>query len=244
MLDADWTQERAGLIQKGIDEIFENQASESELGQLRFSFTIADTHLEGCPLIGCSTGFGDLCGYEFNEIVGRNCRFLVDPVPQEFIDLSARHAARQFCMAVASGSEYKVPDTERRPWMPEKTPHEDGIFLVQTNSKKDGTLFKNMFYLKPIGLDEKTYIVGLQTELDETNPEMLAEAHAACKILDRNMSKLETLLAGKFWLYSSMRRQEVEEDDGYEALHGRAGALGDPGPERGAQILMPGAIGG
>ena len=30
-----------------------------------------DPRLQGCPLIGCSSGFGTLCGYTMEDIVGR-----------------------------------------------------------------------------------------------------------------------------------------------------------------------------
>lgn len=213
---AEWSQEYADVLQQGIDEIFEGQASESDLGQLQFSFTIADPNIDGCPLIGCSTGFGELCGYDFHDIVGRNCRFLVDPVPMEFVNPTARRIAREFCLAVMEGREYRIEDAEREAWMPEARPSDDGVFLIQTNARRDGTLFKNMFYLKQMGLDDKEYIVGLQSEVDEECSESVAAAHKACKILDHNMFKLEKLLASKFWLYTSMRRQdEPPIDDGF-----------------------------
>ena len=60
--------------------------SEESLLGLTFSLTIADPRLPDCPLIGCSAGFATLCGYEMEEIVGRNCRFLLDPVPVEQIN--------------------------------------------------------------------------------------------------------------------------------------------------------------
>jgi len=207
MLEGDWTQERADALQKGVDDIFERRADSSDLGRLKFSFTIADPSIQGCPLIGCSAGFAELCGYNFDEIVGRNCKFLVDPVPPELVDSGARRLAREFCAAVAEGRDYRVPSADRRPWMPEGKPHEDGIFLVQTNARKDGSLFRNMFYLKPMGIEERNYIVGLQTSLDEGDAEVMAAAHGACETLDKNMIELEKLLAGKFWIYTSMRRQ-------------------------------------
>jgi len=207
MLEGAWTQERANVLQKGVDDIFQRRADSSDLGRLKFSFTIADPGIEGCPLIGCSAGFAELCGYNFDEIVGRNCKFLVDPVPPELVDSGARRLAREFCAAVAEGRDYRVPSADRRPWMPEGKPHEDGIFLVQTNARKDGSLFRNMFYLKPMGIEERNYIVGLQTSLDEGDAEVMAAAHGACETLDKNMIELEKLLAGKFWIYTSMRRQ-------------------------------------
>jgi hypothetical protein len=73
-----WTREQAAKLQESVDEHF-SKDSAALLG-LDYSFTIADPQLEGCPLVGCSTGFTKLVGYEMSDIVGRNCRFLVDPV--------------------------------------------------------------------------------------------------------------------------------------------------------------------
>ncbi|CAE8651222.1 unnamed protein product, partial [Polarella glacialis] len=39
------------------------------------------------------------------EIIGRNCRFLLDGVPLELQDQSARIQARTFCSTVGSGKD-------------------------------------------------------------------------------------------------------------------------------------------
>ena len=44
----------------------------------------------------------------FQEILGRNCRFLIDPVPPEQIDVTIRRHCRDFCNAVAVGKEYSI----------------------------------------------------------------------------------------------------------------------------------------
>ncbi|CAE7940564.1 PHOT1A, partial [Symbiodinium sp. KB8] len=87
-----WTQRKADELQAAVDKVF-NPSGESLLG-MTFSFTIADPRISGCPLIGCSSGFGTLCGYTMDEIVGRNCRFLVDPVPRDQIDWKMRRHAK------------------------------------------------------------------------------------------------------------------------------------------------------
>merc|ERR1712151_1076300 len=82
-----WTRELAKDLQEAVDRIF---AKNTKLAKCEFSLTIADPMLDGCPLIGCSTGFGKLCGYDMHEIVGRNCRFLIDPVPKDLVDQKLR----------------------------------------------------------------------------------------------------------------------------------------------------------
>eukprot|EP00441_Pelagodinium_beii_P027837 CAMPEP_0197653946 /NCGR_PEP_ID=MMETSP1338-20131121/37871_1 /TAXON_ID=43686 ORGANISM="Pelagodinium beii, Strain RCC1491" /NCGR_SAMPLE_ID=MMETSP1338 /ASSEMBLY_ACC=CAM_ASM_000754 /LENGTH=188 /DNA_ID=CAMNT_0043229261 /DNA_START=30 /DNA_END=596 /DNA_ORIENTATION=- len=180
---------------------------------------MSDPNIEDCPMVGCSTGFMEMTGYTLNEIVGRNCRFLVDPVPKEYVDQTVRLIARDYCMAVCQGQHFQVPDSHRQPWMP-LTHSDDGIFCVQTNSRKSGELFKNLFHLKRIELDDRPYIIGLQSELqselwDEGREEEAEKfCAAACQTLYANMVAAEKIMAKMFWLSSPMRRQDfatVEE---------------------------------
>lgn len=43
------------------------------------SFVITDPSLPDNPIIFASKGFLDLCGYQLEEVLGRNCRFLQGP---------------------------------------------------------------------------------------------------------------------------------------------------------------------
>jgi PAS domain S-box-containing protein len=43
------------------------------------SFIITDPYLPDNPIIFASKGFLDLCGYQLEEVLGRNCRFLQGP---------------------------------------------------------------------------------------------------------------------------------------------------------------------
>lgn len=207
----DWTQEKSDQLQAAVDAVFGSGAA-ALLG-LRFSFTMADPQMEGCPLIGCSTGFTQLCGYEMHEIVGRNCRFLVDPVPPEQVDQAMRRRCRDFCAAAKMGEEYRVPDNERDPWLPEDRPPNE-LFALQKNARKNGVLFNNMFYMRIFGLgdfdEERTYIVALQSELEGGRAD-LAQLALHLKQLDKNMSKVEQILAKDFIISGSMHRQDVDD---------------------------------
>lgn len=216
-----WTEELGQQLQEEIDKLFPKKKGDGQdhLADLAFSFTIADPNLEGCPLVGCSAGFKTLCGYEMDEIIGRNCRFLVDPVPKELINQGVRRFSREYCKAVLDGVEYRIEPQHMEPWMPPSRPHEDGLFCVQTNARKNGSLFKNMFYLKRVELNDKPYIVGLQSELEGGNVMMVDACHKACKVLDDNMSNVEQVLAARFWLSSGMRRQAFL-DDGFQPVVG------------------------
>jgi len=202
-----WTTKLSCELQEAVDKIF---AKEAKLGDLSFSLTIADPMLEGCPLIGCSTGFGTLCGYEMEEIVGRNCRFLVDPVPKNLIDWRTRDRSREFCTNVKTGKHHDVKYEALSDYMPTGAPGE--LFCSQMNARKDGSHFNNMFYMIAVELDEQPYIIGLQTELIQEE-EYMNTCQEACKVLRNNMGQVEKMLAAKFWFSGPMRRQDVSGQD-------------------------------
>mmetsp|Transcript_104069 Transcript_104069/g.184482 ORF Transcript_104069/g.184482 Transcript_104069/m.184482 type:complete len:262 (-) Transcript_104069:99-884(-) len=211
--ETSWTLEKSDLLQSAVDNVFGTLGS--SLKGLTFSFTIADPQLDGCPLIGCSTGFTTLCGYEMPEIVGRNCRFLVDPVPVDQQDKPMRDRCREFCVAAKEGKDYKLPPHELDPWIPADRPANE-LFAVQKNARKNGEFFNNMFYMKYLGLgdfdDERLYLVALQSELPGGRAD-LAQFGANLRQLDKNMAKVEKILAKEFIITGSMRRQDDDDDD-------------------------------
>merc|ERR1712167_60352 len=106
-----------------------------------------------------------LTQYTLSEIVGVSCRLLLNGVPEEYIDKDMRMKAREFCLFAATGAEYQMPESSREDWMPPGRLPLGELFCVQTNARRDGTFFKNMFYLKQVELNRKPYIVGLQGEM-------------------------------------------------------------------------------
>jgi len=207
---SNWSKASADKLQQAVDQIFGSDEGSSSLHDLEFSFSIADPLLDGCPLIGCSTGFTKLCGYELHDIVGRNCRFLVDPVPAEQVDKNMRMHTKDFCEAVRESQGYSVPTSDREAWMPEGRPT-DELFAMQKNVRKDGTPFNNLFYLKVFNLGTelgkaRPYIVALQSELLGGKDD-LAKLAANVEQLDANMLNLKKKLAGQFFMQCSITRQ-------------------------------------
>lgn len=186
-----------------------------ELYELGFSVTVADPSQPDCPLIACSAGFTELTGYSVQEIVGRNCRFLLNGVPSNLIDDGTRMKCRAFCMSSSQGEEYdgateQLPEGLAKPWV--ELPKGE-IICVQINARKSGELFRNMFYLKQVELDERNFILGLQAglpeefELDVVMADLEKKCQIAFSRLEENMAMIEQVLAQQFWYSAPMRRQ-------------------------------------
>mmetsp|Transcript_66751 Transcript_66751/g.207105 ORF Transcript_66751/g.207105 Transcript_66751/m.207105 type:complete len:253 (+) Transcript_66751:54-812(+) len=185
-----------------------------DLYALGFSVTVADPTQPDCPLVACSAGFTELTGYSVQEIVGRNCRFLLNGVPSNLIDEGTRMKCRAFCMSVAQGEEYtgaaeQLPAGLQKPWV--ELPKGEMI-CVQTNARKSGELFRNMFYLKQVELDENSFILGLQAGLpDDYEQGYMDDLEKKCQLafgrLEANMTAIEQVLAQQFWYSAPMRRQ-------------------------------------
>ena len=81
-----------------------------------------------------------------------------------------------------------------------------------------------MFYVKEVMLDERFYIVGLQTKLPmHGNSVGLSTVDRevyqhACRRLDQNMAEVERILGGMYFFSATMRRQDDSDDyDGFDS---------------------------
>ena len=102
---------------------------------------ISDEQQDDRPIIFCNNAFLDLTGYEQNEVIGKNCRFLQkDDRDQDELDDLKR--------ALAHG--------------------EPGTFLLR-NYRKDGLLFWNELKIAPIKDSDGNvdFFVGIQNDVTE-----------------------------------------------------------------------------
>ncbi|WP_296680792.1 PAS domain-containing protein [Novosphingobium sp.] len=101
---------------------------------------VSDPTLPDNPIIACNTAFMQLTGYDRDEIVGRNCRFLRGEGTEPEQTLMLREAV-----------------AARRPAMVE---------LI--NYRKDGSAFRNAVMIAPLFDDggELLYFLGSQMEID------------------------------------------------------------------------------
>ena len=108
------------------------------------SIVVADAQQDDMPLVYVNEGFLALTKYEYDDVIGRNCRFLQTRGPN-------------------GSRESEAQATIRRAL-------KEGEFVKQTirNYKKDGTPFWNELYLTPIySGDTLTHFVGVQNDVTE-----------------------------------------------------------------------------
>ena len=130
---------------------------------------VSDPSRPDNPIIACNRPFMELTGYEEDEIVGRNCRFLSGPDTEPWLTETIRQGVR-----------------ERK-----------AVMVEILNYKKDGTPFRNAVVVAPI-FDEEgelAYFHGSQVELDEgaDSPELTRRARATQKLSELSKRQLEVL---------------------------------------------------
>lgn len=108
------------------------------------SFCITDPSLEDNPVIYVSEGFLKLTGYEFEDIVGKNCRFLQGPE-------TAKEDRKRIYDAIKDEKDCSVN---------------------LLNYKKDGTTFANEFFLTTLRTPTKeiAYYIGIQVAVASMGP--------------------------------------------------------------------------
>lgn len=100
---------------------------------------ISNPRLPDNPIVACNEAFTKLTGYSRDEIVGRNCRFLVGEGTEP-----------ELTMALRAGIQAKQP-----------------VMAEILNYKKDGTPFRNALMIAPIfdAEGELEYFLGSQVEV-------------------------------------------------------------------------------
>ena len=107
----------------------------TKLDRRATAVTVADLEGHDCPLIYANTAFTDLTGYSFDELEGRNCRFLQG------------HGSCPDAVASIASAITSRRDTAVR----------------LRNYRKDGTPFDNLLILLLIGNPKTTrYVLGCQ----------------------------------------------------------------------------------
>lgn len=100
---------------------------------------VSDPRLPDNPIVACNDAFTQLTGYERDEIIGRNCRFLRGAGTEPWLSETLRTSIRR-----------RLP-----------------VMVDILNYKKDGTAFRNAVMVAPIfdAHGELEYFLGSQAEV-------------------------------------------------------------------------------
>ncbi|TXF73757.1 blue-light photoreceptor [Bacillus subtilis] len=109
------------------------------LDHARVGVVITDPALEDNPIVYVNQGFVQITGYEAEEILGKNCRFL-----------QGKHTNPAEVDNIRTALQNKEPVT-----------------VQIKNYKKDGTMFWNELNIDPMEIEDKTYFVGIQKDITE-----------------------------------------------------------------------------
>jgi PAS domain S-box-containing protein len=133
---------------------------EQAVAQSRMAMCLSDPHKPDQPIIFANRAFRDLTGYDKDEIVGRNCRFL----------------------------QGKDTDPETIAYISRALLREEVVVVEILNYRKDGTEFWNALHLGPIyDNDGKLlYYFGSQWDVSDVRSSRANERHA--KMLARELS--------------------------------------------------------
>ena len=123
--------------------------------------TLADPDLEDAPIVYANKAFERLTGYEQDEIIGVNCRFL----------------------------QADDRDQEARKQISEAMKNNESIEVTLRNYKKDGTLFHNRLKITPLFDKKKRVIYYLGVQYDITEHVVASNEIKELNVLINTLSK-------------------------------------------------------
>lgn len=145
---------------------------EQAMAQTRMAVCLSDPRQPDMPIVFANRAFRQLTGYEDDEILGRNCRFL--------------QGARTDPAAVS-----RIRDAIEQ---------EDVIVVELVNYRKNGELFWNALHLGPIYNDagELLYFFGSQWDVTDIHAVRAEERHArkTARELSHRMKNMFAVISG------------------------------------------------
>ena len=171
---------------------------EQAMAQTRMAICLADPSQPDQPLVFVNGAFTNLTGYEEDEVLGRNCRFLQGPETDARVVAKVREAIET----------------------------EDVIVVELLNYRKDGSTFWNALHLGPI-YDEAgklIYYFGSQWNVSDVHAARSDEKHARmiARELSHRMKNMFSVIGGLVTVTGRTRGVEAEAAE----INDRIRALG------------------
>jgi|TARA_R100000049_G_C1950130_1_gene97332 PAS domain S-box-containing protein len=171
---------------------------EQAMAQTRMAVCLSDPNLPDQPIIFANRAFRRLTGYEEEEVLGRNCRFLQGPKTN-------RAEVRRVREAIDN---------------------EDVVVVELLNYRKDGTEFWNALHLGPIydAQGKLIYFFGSQWDVSDVRAAREEERHARAmaRELSHRIKNMFSVISG---IVNVMGRVRGVEDAASE-INSRIHALG------------------
>ena len=171
---------------------------EQAMGQTRMAICLSDPNRPDSPIVFANRAFIELTGYDEDDIVGRNCRFLQGPDTDPKAVAKIRTALEQ----------------------------EDVVVVELVNYRKNGEKFWNALHLGPI-YDENgklMYYFGSQWDVSDVHAARADEAHA--KAMSRELShRMKNMFSVIASIVNVTGRMEGQPDLA-RAINERVHALG------------------
>jgi len=172
--------ERSGDQFSGASGLLFEQA----MAQTRMAVCLCDPHKPDLPIVFANRAFRQLTGYDEQEVIGQNCRFLqgpdTDPAQVERIRAAIRN--------------------------------EDVLVTEILNYRKDGTPFWNALHLGPIyrADGELIYFFGSQWDISDVRTARADERHARemARELSHRMKNMFSVISGIVNITGRMRGVE------------------------------------
>ena len=183
----------AGRFAGATDVLFEQA-----MAQTRMAVCLADPRQPDAPIVFANRAFMALTGYDEDEIIGRNCRFLQGE--------ETDRAAVQ-----------KIRDALK----------DESVVVVELlNYRKDGTKFWNALHLGPIydGAGKLLYYFGSQWDVSDVHAARAEEAHA--KAMSREVSHRMKNMFSVITAIVSLTGRETGDTAMAKMINGRIRALG------------------
>jgi PAS domain S-box-containing protein len=171
---------------------------EQAMAQTRMAVCLCDPKKPEMPIVFANRAFRTLTGYEEDEIIGRNCRFLQGPQTDQSEVDKIRKALRD----------------------------EDVVLVELLNYRKDGTPFWNALHLGPIYRSdgELAYFFGSQWDVSEVRVARAEERHARimARELSHRMKNMFAVISGIVNITGRVRGIPAQAAE----INGRIQALG------------------
>tara|TARA_B100001179_G_scaffold168971_2_gene124717 strand:+ start:1224 stop:2264 length:1041 start_codon:yes stop_codon:yes gene_type:complete len=173
---------------------------EQAMAQTRMAVCLSDPNQPDLPIVFANRAFRRLTGYDEDEILGRNCRFLQGPKTD-------RNAVARVREAIAN---------------------EDVLVVELLNYRKDGTPFWNALHLGPIydSQGKLIYFFGSQWDVSDVRAARAEERHARemARELSHRMKNMFSVISGIVNVMGRVRGIESEAAEINSRIHalGRA----------------------